>query len=163
MSRTRDEDGELVVVPPGGGVPVVRVNGEDIVLTVGEAETRGAYAVRLNAALARFAAVPLHIHHEAEEAFFVLEGELTVHAPGRRVEAAAGTLVLIPRGMVHAIANAGSAPVRWLTLISPAAQSGWVEAEHELLVGSGGAADPDQLAAVHGRFGLEIVGPPPRL
>jgi len=36
----------LTVVPPGGGIPVVRLNGEETVLTVGDAETRGAYAAR---------------------------------------------------------------------------------------------------------------------
>ena len=166
MSERHDDDRSgagLVLVPPGGGVPVVRLNGEDTVLTVGGAETRGAYAVRLNAAPPRFAAVPLHIHRAAEEAFFVLEGELTVHAAGERVEAPAGSFVLIPRGMVHAIANATSAPVRWLTIISPADQSRWVEAEHDLLVESSGFADPDRLAEIHTRFGLEIVGPPPPL
>jgi hypothetical protein len=46
-------------------------------------------------------------------------------------------------------------------LISPAEQSGWIEAEHDLIVSSGGDPDPDALAAVHRRFGLQIVGPPP--
>jgi mannose-6-phosphate isomerase-like protein (cupin superfamily) len=163
MTPTRDDGpgARLVVVPPGGGVPVVRLNGEDTVLTVGEAETRGAYAMRLNTAPPNFTAVPLHIHHSAEEAFFVLGGELTIHAGGNRVQAPAGSYVLIPRGMSHAIANIGAAPVRWLTMISPAAQSGWVDAEHELLVDADGAPDPGQVAEIHRRFGLEIVGPPP--
>ena len=72
----------LTVVPPGGGIPVVRLNGEETVLTVGEAETRGAYAARLNTAPPGFAAVPLHVHRDAEEGFLVLEGELAVHARG---------------------------------------------------------------------------------
>jgi len=69
--------------------------------------------------------------------------------------------VLIPRGMVHAIANPAEEPVRWLTLISPAERSEWIEAEEELLRASGGEPDAAALAAVHERFGLEIVGPPP--
>lgn len=63
----------LTLIPPGGGRHVVRFNGEDTVLTVGEAETRGAYAARLNAAPPGFTAVPLHIHRDAEEAFLVLD------------------------------------------------------------------------------------------
>ncbi len=46
-----------------------------------------------------------------------------------------------PRGMVHALANPGAEPVRWLTLISPADRSEWVEAEHELLLASDGEPD----------------------
>jgi len=151
----------LTVVPPGGGIPVVRLNGEETVLTVGDAETRGAYAARLNTAPPGFAAVPLHVHRDAEEGFLVLEGELAVHAGGRVVTAVAGAFVLVPRGLVHAIANRSGVPVRWLTLISPAASAGWVEAEHDLIVGSAGAPDPARLAEIHRRFGLEIVGPPP--
>jgi mannose-6-phosphate isomerase-like protein (cupin superfamily) len=107
MSHERDPvaDAGLVVVPPGEGVRLVRLNGEDTLVTAGQAETRGAYAVRCNAAPAGFAAVPLHIHRGAEEAFWVLEGELVVHAGERRVAAPAGSFVLIPRGMVHASAT----------------------------------------------------------
>ena len=117
-----------------------------------EADTRGAYAVRENRVPAGFGGVPLHLHREAEEAFWILEGELTVHLQNRRLAAAAGAFVLIPRGTVHSIANRGTAPVRWLTLISPAWASGWIEEE---------AADPDRRTAIYARYGLEIVGPPP--
>jgi quercetin dioxygenase-like cupin family protein len=149
----------LTLVPPGGGRRVVRRNGEDTVLAVGEAETRGAYAARLNAAPPGFTTVPLHIHRNAEEAFLVLDGELTVQVDGRTVVAPAGAFALVARGHVHAIANLGTTPVRWLTLISPAESAGWVEAEHDLLVASAGAADPARFEEIHSRFGLEIVGP----
>jgi uncharacterized cupin superfamily protein len=156
-------DAGPVVVPPGGGVPLMRLHGEETVVVAGEAQTRGAYAVRCNAAPPGFAAVPLHIHRGAEEAFWVLEGELVVHVDGRRTAAPAGSFVLVPRGVVHALGNAGPERVRWLTLISPAAVSRWIEAEHDLIVESGGRPDPERLAAIHRRFGLEIVGPPPPL
>jgi mannose-6-phosphate isomerase-like protein (cupin superfamily) len=144
----------LVVVPPGAGEVVPRRYGERTVVKVAEAETRGAYAVRENVVPAGFGGVPLHRHREAEEAFYVLEGELTVFAEDRTLAAPAGAFVLVPRGTVHAIANRGAVPVRWLTLISPAWASGWIREE---------AADLDeqQRAAVHLRYGLEIVGPPP--
>jgi mannose-6-phosphate isomerase-like protein (cupin superfamily) len=102
----------LTVVPSGGGIPVVRLNGEETVLTVGDAETRGAYAARLSTAPPGFAAVPLRVHRDAEEGFLVLVGELAVHAGGRVVTAVAGAFVLVPRGLVHAIANRSGVPVR---------------------------------------------------
>jgi mannose-6-phosphate isomerase-like protein (cupin superfamily) len=142
----------VVVVPAGAGRVVPRRHGEHTTVKVAEAETRGAYAVRENTVPAGFAGVPMHLHRDAEEAFYVLDGELTVYTEGRTLAAPAGAFVLIPRGTVHAIANRGEVPVRWLTMISPAWVSGWIEAER---------ADPDNLAAVHARYGLEIVGPPP--
>jgi mannose-6-phosphate isomerase-like protein (cupin superfamily) len=152
---------EPVVVAPGGGRAVDRMNGEHTTITVGRADTRGAYALRENSAPAGFLSVPLHIHRDAEEAFYVLSGVLTVQAGDRRLEAPAGSFALIPRGLVHSLANTGPQPVRWLTLISPADRSEWIEAEHDLLRASDGPPDPAALAAIHRRFGLEIVGPPP--
>lgn len=142
----------VILVPAGQGRVVPRRYGEHTTVKAGETETRGAYAVRENTVPAGFGGVPLHLHREAEEAFYVLEGELTVVADGRTLAAPSGSFVLIPRGTVHAIANRGAVPVRWLTMISPAWVSGWIEAEN---------ADPDHLAEVHARYGLEIVGPPP--
>jgi mannose-6-phosphate isomerase-like protein (cupin superfamily) len=145
-------DDTVVVVPPGEGEVVPRQYGELTVVKAAEAETRGAYAVRENAVPAGFGGVPFHLHREAEEAFYVLEGELTVFTEGHTLAAPAGSFVLIPRGAVHSLANRGAVPVRWLTLISPAWVSGWIQAE---------AADPDDRAAIYLRYGLEIVGPPP--
>ncbi len=116
----------------------MRLNGEQTSLVVGAEETLGAYAVRSNSAPAGFMSVPLHVHRCAEEAFYVVEGELAVHAESRWVTVSAGSFVLIPRGAPHALGNASAVPVRWLTLISPAEQAGWVQAEHELIVASGG-------------------------
>ena len=143
---------DAVVVPPGEGEVVPRRFGERTVVKAAEAQTRGAYAVRENSVPAGFGGVPFHLHREAEEAFYVLEGELTVFTEGRTLAAPTGAFVLIPRGTVHAIANRGAVPVRWLTLISPAWVSGWIQAE---------SVDPDNRAVIYRRYGLEIVGPPP--
>jgi hypothetical protein len=43
--------------------------------------------------------------------------------------------VLIQRGTEHALGNASPASVSWITLISPGADAGCVQAEHELIIG----------------------------
>ena len=44
----------------------------------------------------------LHVHHEDDEAWYVLEGVLQFRfADGRTVEAAAGTAVFVPAGVPH--------------------------------------------------------------
>jgi len=150
----------IVVVSPGGGRNVPRRFGETTVVKVAEDETEGAYALRENSAPAGYASVPFHIHHTAEEAFFVLEGEMTVHEESREHVAPAGSFVLIPRGLVHSFANRGATPVRWLTLISPAWVSGWIDAEAELMASNDRPNDEAQ-AAIYEKYGLELVGPPP--
>jgi mannose-6-phosphate isomerase-like protein (cupin superfamily) len=152
----------VVILPPGEGTTVRRRYGEQTVIKVGEAETQGAYAVRENAVPAGFDRVPYHIHHTAEEAFYILEGQMTLFTPNGEREAPAGTFVLIPRGTEHAFANHGATPLRWLTFISPAWVSGWIEKESELMRDAG-ADEPDaaRQAAIYEEYGLEIVGPPP--
>jgi mannose-6-phosphate isomerase-like protein (cupin superfamily) len=153
----------LIVVPPGGGKSVRRRFGEQTVVTVNATDTYGAYAVRENVAPAGYSAVPFHIHHGAEEAFYVLEGAMTVTTPDRAVTAQAGSFVLIPRGTVHAFANHEAAPLRWLTFISPGWVSAWIEEESALLEESG-TQEPDvaRQEAIYAKYGLEIVAPPPR-
>jgi hypothetical protein len=59
----------------------------------------------------------------------VLSGGLSVQGGRQRVDVAAGSFALIPRGLVHSTADPALDPVP--TLISRA-QSEWIEAEHEL-------------------------------
>ena len=151
---------EIVVVGPEAGKLVPRRFGERTIVKASGDETAEAYAVRENTVPASFSGVPLHIHHTAEEAFYVLDGELTVFNEAEAISASTGSFVLIPRGVVHSIANRGAAPVRFLTLLSPAWVSGWIEAEAKLM-SSGDEPDDDALAELYARYDLEIVGPPP--
>jgi mannose-6-phosphate isomerase-like protein (cupin superfamily) len=146
------------------GRPVARLGGETTVVKLEPGWTHGAYALRDNRIPPGFRGVPLHVHRAAEEAFYVLTGTMSVLAGDQRVDAGPGDTCLIPRGTPHALANLTDEPVTWLTLLSPGDQSGWVDDEERLLAEAGGvrdAVDQDLLRAVHDRYGLEILGPPP--
>ena len=62
-----------------------------------------------------------HIHEHHTDAFYVLEGEVTFGlGPEReRVVAAAGTLVLVPAGVIHSFDNDGPAEARFLNIHAP--------------------------------------------
>ena len=62
---------------------------------------------------------PLH-KHAFDEAFYVLEGELTVLVDGRLGSVGAGELAFAPGGVPHTLANRGSEPVRFLIVCTPA-------------------------------------------
>ena len=62
---------------------------------------------------------PLH-HHAFDEAFEVLEGELTFRLGDELRTAAAGQLAFAPGGVVHTLANLADAPARYLLAITPA-------------------------------------------
>ena len=63
----------------------------------------------------------LHIHYEHTDLFYVLEGEFTLRLgpDGVEVAAPAGTLIRVPRGIIHGFRNASDADVRFLNLHAP--------------------------------------------
>ena len=61
----------------------------------------------------------LHRHNHTDEAFYVLEGVLTVKINDIISEYPAGSYVLIPRGTPHAQGNRGKVPVRVLLTMTP--------------------------------------------
>jgi mannose-6-phosphate isomerase-like protein (cupin superfamily) len=61
---------------------------------------------------------PLH-HHEFDEAFYVLEGEMTFRLGDELVTAGPGTLTFAPGGSHHTLANLGDRPARYLLVCTP--------------------------------------------
>ena len=62
---------------------------------------------------------PLH-HHAFDEAFYILDGELTFQLGEELVAAGPGELVFAPRGAAHTLTNLSEAPARYLLLCTPA-------------------------------------------
>ncbi len=60
-----------------------------------------------------------HVHSDHSDAFLVLEGELEITFESGPLRAPAGTLVLIPRGVVHSFGNPSDAAVRFLNVHAP--------------------------------------------
>src|SRR3954449_7666468 len=62
---------------------------------------------------------PLH-HHAFDEAFYVLDGELTFQLGDELRTATPGELVFAPRDAHHTLANLSAAPARYLLVCTPA-------------------------------------------
>jgi mannose-6-phosphate isomerase-like protein (cupin superfamily) len=64
---------------------------------------------------------PPHVHHDHADGFLVVEGALTFtfREGTETLEAPAGTLVLVPRDVVHSFENAGTANARFFNLHAP--------------------------------------------
>ena len=58
--------------------------------------------------------------HAFDEAFYVLEGELTLLLGGELVTVGAGGLAFAPGGEPHAFTNRGAVPARYLITFTPA-------------------------------------------
>ena len=107
---------------------------------------------------------PLHVHHREDEVFYVLEGTLTLHLPGRSVELRAGSAVTAPRGVPHTY-RVESETARWLAFCEPAGFDALVletsvPAPRDELPPPGREHDTAALAAAAARQGIELLGPP---
>ena len=60
-----------------------------------------------------------HVHDAEDDAFYILEGELTFTLSGDEVSAGPGTFVLIPPGVEHGFRNDGADSVRMLNIHAP--------------------------------------------
>lgn len=101
---------------------------------------------------------PLHIHRDAAEAFYVLEGEYIIFIEGRESRCPAGSFIFIPAGIPHGF-RVGIVASRKLNLYAPAAMVGYFD---ELAEGTKrGSLDPADVADVAKRYSMEVIGPVP--
>jgi len=128
-------------------------------------DTADAYAL-IDGFTPRGGEPPMHVHHREDEAYFVLEGGLRVFLGDRELRAGPGTFVFLPRGVRHGFAVEGES-AKWLTLLTPAGLEGYFTELSEparaleLPPPADGPPDVAAMIAALGRYGVDVVGPPP--
>jgi mannose-6-phosphate isomerase-like protein (cupin superfamily) len=151
-----DRLGTAFVLRPGEGRSIDLGNFEMSLKAAGE-ETDGAFAL-LEAAEPPNFGPPMHIHNNAAEAFYVLEGEYHLYLNEREYACPAGWFIFIPAGSRHGF-RVCTAPSRKLVLFSPAAMVGYFDQLSAAI--KGGDADPKRLDEIARRHGMEVIGPVP--
>jgi mannose-6-phosphate isomerase-like protein (cupin superfamily) len=101
---------------------------------------------------ARWDGPPLH-HHDFDESFYVLDGELTFQLGETLQSAVPGELVFAPRGAVHTLANLGDRPARYLLVCTP----GPFTRYFEQLNGAGGNATYPETIVVGPTIGERVA------
>jgi mannose-6-phosphate isomerase-like protein (cupin superfamily) len=61
-----------------------------------------------------------HAHDAEDDAFYVLEGELSFVVDGEEIVAGPGTFVLVPPDVPHTFANRGDTAARFVNVHAPA-------------------------------------------
>jgi mannose-6-phosphate isomerase-like protein (cupin superfamily) len=61
-----------------------------------------------------------HLHPDEDDAFYIVEGQMTFLFGDQRVIAPPGTFVLVPPGVEHGFRNDEARPVRMLNIHAPA-------------------------------------------
>ena len=108
---------------------------------------------------------PLHVHHNEDEWFYVLEGELTVWVGGETVVAGAGSFVFGPRDVPHTFV-VSSEQARFLLVTEPAGFEGFIHAlgtpvaAPELPPTPAAPPNMEPVLRAAAEHGMEILGPP---
>jgi mannose-6-phosphate isomerase-like protein (cupin superfamily) len=109
---------------------------------------------------------PLHVHRDTDELYYVLEGELTVHLPGRTVPRRAGGWVYCPREVPHTYEVTSPSPARLLYVGSPTGFEAFVVAAGEpagALTLPPGDPDIARAVALAPSYGIDILAAPGEL
>lgn len=99
--------------------------GEPTLIKATTEQTNGAYA--LAEVYANPGDVPLHTHRHEDEAFYVLDGEITFEVGDVIIQAGPGSFVFGPRGVPHRY-TVTSPTARMLMLFSPGGFEGFIRA-----------------------------------
>ena len=144
---------EVIVLRPGQGRPI-DLGGFQMSVKATGIETGGALSL-LEANEPPGFGPPLHIHHDAAEAFYVLDGEYVIFLEGREVSCPAGSFVFIPAGIEHGF-RVGKAASRKLVFYTPAAMVGYFD-DLSAAIANGDA----EVSEIADRCAMEVVGPVP--
>ena len=140
--------------------------GELLTLVATAEQTGGAFSL-MEERLPRGAEPPPHVHSREDEAFFLLDGSLTVRVGDRVFAATPGSFVFCPRGVPHLL-RVESDEVRMLTLCTPGGvERLFVElgepARARTLPPDGEEPDIERVLTLAAHYGAEVLAdwPPP--
>jgi quercetin dioxygenase-like cupin family protein len=109
---------------------------------------------------------PLHLHADADETFYVLEGEVTVWVgDSEPVVLGPADFAFAPRGVPHTYRVTSDGPARVLVTSTPGGFADFVRAygvpaeRHELPV-LDGPPDVERLGRLAAEHGITLLGPP---
>ncbi|MFV0491016.1 MAG: cupin domain-containing protein [Pseudorhodobacter sp.] len=97
--------------------------------------------------------VPPHIHPTQDEYILLLDGELDLVLDGKRLHAATGDLVCMPRGIPHGIFNNSGRDVRCFFWVTPTGRL------VDLFRKIHNMSRPDEVVAVSPQYEVEFLPP----
>lgn len=118
--------GDHSVVPAGKGM-IFSARGSVMAFKAVADQTSGDFSL-MERTLPPHGRRPLpHRHVACSEAFFVLDGVVTIVINAAELQAGPGDFLLVPRGAGHTFGNSGDEPARLLVLHAPAMDAYFAE------------------------------------
>jgi quercetin dioxygenase-like cupin family protein len=108
---------------------------------------------------------PSHVHSREDEAFYILEGEITLQVGEKRLVATAGMFANMPVGTPHSFKNESNRPAKMLISVAPAGlEQMFFEVGVPVPHGATTALPPtkddiEKMMAVAPKYGIEIKLP----
>jgi quercetin dioxygenase-like cupin family protein len=104
---------------------------------------------------------PLHVHHREDEAFWILEGQVTLQVGEDTIDASAGDYAFGPRDIPHRY-TVGDAGCRMLFICTPGGFEGLVKdmsepAASRTLPPPGEPPDMEWVQAIARKYGCELL------
>ncbi len=104
---------------------------------------------------------PLHVHHREDEAFWILEGDVTIEVGDTTIECHAGDYAFGPRGIPHRF-TVGNAGCRMLFILTPGGLEGLVRETGEpapsRTLPPPYEPDMERVMAIAEAYGCELLG-----
>jgi mannose-6-phosphate isomerase-like protein (cupin superfamily) len=145
--------GCFVVLPTEGR----RIDLGDFEMVVkADAESTGGVVSVLEATEPPGFGPPIHVHDDAAEAFYVLQGEYVISLDGDEHRCPAGSFIFIAMGVPHGF-RVGDVPSRKLNFYFPAAMIGYFDALASALAQSD--VTDAALAEIAEAHHMHVVGP----
>ena len=137
----------------------VKLGPNTVTFLISGEETGGTFSLtEFEAAPPPAPAAPLHIHHDADETIYVLEGAFEVTFGNQTTAVHPGASIFVPKGHPHTIANVGATRGRILVFLTPPGFEGyWNEMSH-LMETSSGPVDPEVALAAQQKYHVDMLG-----
>ena len=111
---------------------------------------------------------PVHVHHDEDEIFYLLSGEMRFNVDGKDVIAKAGQAVVAPRGLPHGFIVTSPEGVRCLTLTNRGNFEAMMrecsqprnDGEQPFLAGPPSPEQAEKLASTCHVNRIDLLGPP---
>ncbi|MDI3409497.1 cupin domain-containing protein [Streptomyces cavernicola] len=163
-----------LVVPPGQGRKLI-TRAQEVTFKVTKAD--GSSASIFEVVVPPGFDVGAHVHHQSQEFFYVLEGQLDLMAfepvtrsedswhdwestgGDRVVRAGEGSCMFVPPGTPHAFRNATDAPARMLFQSSPSPDHEHYFEEIVEIFSAGKSVDPEAVERMRRRYDVSQITP----
>jgi quercetin dioxygenase-like cupin family protein len=157
--QAREDKGFKVGAGEGrthGHIQLKGVNANILDLKVSGKDTNGALAIFEQTGLSPKRGTPLHVHHNQDEIFNVIEGEYHFIVGKEKFELTGGDTIFLPRKVPHAWTQV-SEKAKMNVIVQPA---GKLEEFFVTMAAFKGEPTKEQVARIFAENEMQIVGPP---